>query len=375
MYIKTISVVVLQLGWMCREGKSSGQYSPGYLYHCKLCGGSYHATDWEALKPVEPKGAQTTTMGGDSEEEKHTIDINYYPAGLFGLYCDGRAANMHEAMNLLSAAAERLNATTPDYQWSSGTQAAYERLGRALGVYPAAPPPLSIDDLKRFSLQELLAHLNNRTSKAERAAQCAWISEVQDAVRQLHERVCGGPPTATPAAAKTQLTVEQLVDGSTIRTLLDAVEVRSKRACCRSKFKPFDNTATKLRQLLDEYVEKDTPAAAPAEEPPKVKLAQRLAAFVEEKQSLEKAMREAHEAAFADVKWTKSAMRELFVAALADSRGYMIRVPTREVRGWNDGSAQRMFEDAGFAVDSYSGIRTMIDDVDHNGCSVFVIRF
>lgn len=118
----------------------------------------------------------------------------------------------------------------------------------------------------------------------------------------------------------------------------------------------------------------DEVVAAPAE-PPKVKLAQRLAAFVEEKQSLEKAMREAHEAAFADVKWTKSAMRELFVAALADSRGYMIRVPTREVRGWNDGSAQRMFEDAGFAVDSYSGIRTMIDDVDLNGCSVFVIRF
>jgi len=382
----------------------------------------------------------TTTMGGDSkgdsssDNEVHTVVLTVYPNKSFAYLMDGAACNLCNIMDMMSKATEEYVATakaaTLEPVFASGTRNAYERLGRALGVAVPAPAamnteelsqqhtvnellcaahrriksltmPLYFDadaklhakcvfdtvcgenpplyDLARFSLQELLAHLNNRTSKAERAAQCAWISEVQDAVRQLHERVCGSatPPVCVhPPGECVRLPVafNDLDDLD-----LSMPQLRRLAVLQLDKYWPdgmFSETDPVRKDWL-EMIEGRTRralVAAPAE-PPKLKLAQRLAAFVEEKQSLEKAMREMHETVFTDIPWSSSAVNKIWSGSVVGSRTHLFTMVPPGVRGWDDGRAQRMLQDAGFKVDSHTNVRAKIDDADRDGVMLYLVSF
>ena len=424
MYIKTISVIVLQLGWMCREGKSSGQYSPGYLYHCKLCGGSYHATDWEALKPVEPKGAQTTTMGGDSkgdsssDNEVHTIVLTVYPNKTFGYKLDGGPTNMSRVMDMMSKALEDWNAEFKHQPalkwWSPGTQAAYERLGRALGVAVPAPaamnteelsqqhtvnellcaahrriksltmplhfdadaklhakcvfdtvcgedPLVSIDDLKRFSLQELLAYLNGRT-EATKAAGGSFDGGVHVALRELHERVCGSatPPVCVhPPGECVRLPVKpiELYEQVGIATLFDAAivaanyEAKKKGRCADGDWATEEQRG--CVECLHLMVCGRQTVSAPTEP---LKLAQRLAAFVDERAALEQATRSWFDANVKDLPaatggWDASMIRLILTAAMSGRRVTGAVAQSFRPGSWEAGGAiRRVYEDAGFGM-------------------------
>lgn len=405
---------------MCLEGKQQHKWKQigSCSLQCLVCRECYYQKQWDEL--VATTTPKVTTMGGGSGEgeeknEQHCIDIKYEPMGRFVLYCDGSLAGMQNAMDLLSAAAERLAAATPNPKWNLGTQAAYERLGRALGLTaPTAPPTpmdteelskkyttdeliqaaqlriqredyeptdfamgvkrhaqalrdavcgpgqLTKDDLRRFSLTELLAHLNERTA-ATKTVGGSFDGGVHDAVRQLHERVNGSKPRGVWCKSLTPEEITDLADQTFSIDLMRALEDRLKRYLAG----PLSRNSmeeTKLRELVARYTAPELqqpvaasppPAAAPAEP---LKLAQRLAAFVTLRAELEKACVD-----FDAVEPTTSYGTVLFRAALLGKRrgGQSGKAV---VKSWDDGTPEHAkYMEQGFVMHQYSDIVPAVD--------------
>lgn len=380
---------------MCLEGKeqSKCKQTGAYQLQCCVCKVIYSQKEWDELV-AEPNA--TTTMGGDSkgdsssDNEVHTVVLTVFPAKTFGYKLDGGPTNMSRVMDMMSKALEDWNAEFKHQPalkwWSPGTQAAYERLGRALGVAVPAPaaasPPLSIDDLKRFSLRELLAHVNERT--ASRPYHAGWISETVDAVRQLHERVCGkvvaveATPVHPPGeCVRLPVTADNLDD-------LDLTMAQLRRLAVRQLDKYWsDGMFSETDPVRKEWLEmiegrtRRALVAAPAE-PPKVKLAQRLAAFVEERAALQADAKALHEKAFPNITWDTSVMTNVVQCALTGCRSYSaIFKPGigNSHPAWMDGSAQRYFEENGFIVFYDINAGAWVDDKLQPGCRVRVVRF
>lgn len=142
---------------MCLLGKEKSEWSAvgAFQVRCNICNRLYRRAEWDRLHKSNTPEA-TTTMGGDSkgdsssDNEVHTVVLTVFPAKTFGYLLDGGPCNMCNVMDVMSKAVEDYCAEVKRQPalkwWSPGTQAAYERLGRALGVAVPAPAAMNTEE-------------------------------------------------------------------------------------------------------------------------------------------------------------------------------------------------------------------------------------
>lgn len=118
--------------------------------------------------------------------------------------------------------------------------------------------------------------------------------------------------------------------------------------------------------------------AAPLPPAPPLKLAQRLAAFVEERAALQADARALHEKAFPDVPWDKSALILVVQGALAGCRVYSTvhkGPPNSASSTWLVGTAVRFFEENGFFAFFDPHAATWVENALQTDCIVRLVRF
>jgi len=339
---------------MCLEGKSTDSKQTVlagiFGIQCLKCKQLYTSKQWNDL--------ETTTMGGSSESSDdgylvHKFELASYVDKIPEFFRDGVRVNLGGVLTPISEALERYPAVMGvPIKWL-GSQQDYERLGRAMGLAPAAVPESKtaetvehLDDgcvrvggikyapvlghgmaktlAENYSYAELGRALAQRMRQIstpgffapfeatdyiaerlgyERKGKLDAHDHLQQAVAALSESsVARDSPLhalieqlaarVVPAAPDKRLG-EIPLDLVAVQVLLQHVDERTRPYAShdRSSWDPMVKTL--VSRLYERVIGKpDVEPLPPVASEPPLKLAQRLAAFVAERAALDKACKE-----------------------------------------------------------------------------------
>lgn len=400
---------------------------------------------WQAKAKKE--AVTTTTMGGGSEDgvEKHAAELRTYPDKRFYWSIDGAGCNMSNVMDMVSKAAEDWASTLVAAPvWADGTKEAYKRLGHALGLVPppAAAPVAAAETVEHLddgcvrvggvryvpvlghgvpkALAEHYSYMNLAHALAQRMKMfdtANYFSPTEDtqyiAERLGYERKT--PPKLLDAHDHLQQAVAALSESSVARdsplhALIEQLAARvvklpesEEDRFWRHAKHDAEQLITRAAEMLERSAEfhpqrgsmtgnaierlvalmKPGPAEAPP--PPPMKLAQRLAAFVEERDAMELAVRDWFEKTVVPASssasrpvWSNSIGFRLVRAAIQGRRKVCYQFDKTTSESWADGAGVHLaYEDAGFSVLFESNVVGHSPHTTGDGSygSVLVVKF